>query len=62
MSCLPYRLFFGTCLQEEKRAHSTKYYFTADGPGASTTSDPLTIAANIEDTRGKKRARAEDFL
>lgn len=40
-------------LQEEKRSRDPKYYFKKEGAPA--------VAAN-EETRGKKRARAEDFL
>ena len=40
-------------LQEEKRSRDSKYYFKKD--------NAPVVTAN-EETRGKKRARAEDFL
>ncbi|TFY74145.1 hypothetical protein EWM64_g9867 [Hericium alpestre] len=48
---------------DEKRAHHPKYYF-AKGQLASAP-DSKTDAAQVstgEESRGKKRARAEDFL
>ncbi|KAG1865243.1 hypothetical protein C8R48DRAFT_672503 [Suillus tomentosus] len=46
---------------EEKRAHTKKYYVARD-----STNMPLSgidsSALSAEETRGKKRARAEDFL
>ena len=44
--------------QEERRAHTTRYYFAKDT--ASSPSANLGLAP--EEMRGKKRARAEDFL
>jgi len=46
---------------EEKRAHTTTYYFAKES--TNTASSPSAIA-NLapEEMRGKKRARAEDFL
>jgi hypothetical protein len=46
---------------EEKRAHTTRYYFAKES--TNTASSPSAIAGLApEEMRGKKRARAEDFL
>lgn len=47
--------------QEEKRAHTARYYFAKES--TNTASSPSAIAGLApEEMRGKKRARAEDFL
>ncbi|KAG6329866.1 hypothetical protein ID866_9221 [Astraeus odoratus] len=45
---------------EEKRAHTNKYYFARDATNAAQ--DQTASGAGAEEARGKKRARAEDFL
>jgi hypothetical protein len=53
---------------EEKRAHTSRYYFAKDSTNVTatttTTAPSVDPAAGLatEETRGKKRARAEDFL
>ncbi|OAX38010.1 hypothetical protein K503DRAFT_770925 [Rhizopogon vinicolor AM-OR11-026] len=44
---------------EERRAHTKKYYFAKD---STNMSSPGIDSSAAEETRGKKRARAEDFL
>jgi hypothetical protein len=43
--------------QDEKRSRHEKYYFRPTDVG-----NVLTSSAPVEESRGKKRARAEDFL
>ncbi|KAI6035986.1 hypothetical protein BKA83DRAFT_4156579 [Pisolithus microcarpus] len=45
---------------EEKRAHTAKYYFASDA--TNTTASQVQSASGTEEVRGRKRARAEDFL
>ncbi|KAI6141495.1 hypothetical protein BKA82DRAFT_19876 [Pisolithus tinctorius] len=45
---------------EEKRGRSAKYYFASDATNTTPSQDQM--ASGTEEFRGKKRARAEDFL
>lgn len=45
---------------EEKRARTAKYYFANDA--TNTTASQVQPAGGTEEVRGRKRARAEDFL
>lgn len=47
-----------TILQEERRSRCPKYYF----PLANEKADGPVPNVSSEEMRGKKRARAEDFL
>lgn len=47
--------------QEEKRAHTTRYYFAKESTNTAPSPSAITGLAP-EEMRGKKRARAEDFL
>ncbi|KAI6139543.1 hypothetical protein BKA82DRAFT_4223050 [Pisolithus tinctorius] len=45
---------------EEKRGRTAKYYFASDATNTTPSQDQM--ASGTEEFRGKKRARAEDFL
>ncbi|KAL4068139.1 RING-6 [Scleroderma citrinum] len=47
---------------EEKRARSDKYYFAQDATNTIAVTQDQAALSGAEETRGKKRARAEDFL
>lgn len=48
-------------IQEEKRAHTAKYYFAKESTNIAS-SPSATMGLGPEEMRGKKRPRAEDFL
>ena len=49
-------------LQEERRAVHPKYYFAKDTPTSAPETKTDGAQVSQEESRGKKRARAEDFL
>ncbi|KAI6146767.1 hypothetical protein BKA82DRAFT_27261, partial [Pisolithus tinctorius] len=52
--------FFTLTSSEEKRGRAAKYYFASDATNTTPSQDQM--ASGTEEFRGKKRARAEDFL
>ena len=48
--------------QEEKRAIAPKYYVPKDVTNQVKSEAQSTLVTPAEESRGKKRARAEDFL